>query len=468
MTSGRRYEDWAVRIIKRLKQIKEIRMKAIRSILGQVIILTLGNSVALWALTDFGTGVKAGAAAVLSVLYIILLINAGGKRDSDKKLARIAKGAYLIDSAVCALVLETAVIIVFIIIGGMSVWRHIGSGLLAFGLITITAIAGLVRLAGSARQIKLALYAALIFCWYIPVVNIIILKKISRSARKEFRFEQAKHELDDLRKENEVCKTRYPILMVHGIFFRDWQKFNYWGRIPKELIRNGAEVYYGGQQSADPIPVSAAELRDRILEVIGQSGAEKVNIIAHSKGGLDSRYAISKLGMDEYVASLTTINTPHYGCKFVDNILSKVSDGLLKFVARRYDRLFTVLGDTEPSFEKGLRELTFENCSKLDDELPDSPKVRYKSVMSKMNGLFSAGFPLNLGYLLNKPYGSGNDGLVTVESALRGENTLMIEHKGKRGLSHGDLIDLFRENIDGFDVREFYVELVKELKDSGF
>ena len=350
----------------------------------------------------------------------------------------------------------------------MSVWRHIGSGLLAFGLITITAIAGLVRLAGSARQIKLALYAALIFCWYIPVVNIIILKKISRSARKEFRFEQAKHELDDLRKENEVCKTRYPILMVHGIFFRDWQKFNYWGRIPKELIRNGAEVYYGGQQSADPIPVSAAELRDRILEVIGQSGAEKVNIIAHSEGGLDSRYAISKLGMDEYVASLTTINTPHYGCKFVDNILSKVSDGLLKFVARRYDRLFTVLGDTEPSFEKGLRELTFENCSKLDDELPDSPKVRYKSVMSKMNGLFSAGFPLNLGYLLNKPYGSGNDGLVTVESALRGENTLMIEHKGKRGLSHGDLIDLFRENIDGFDVREFYVELVKELKDSGF
>ena len=43
----------------------------------------------------------------------------------------------------------------------------------------------------------------------------------------------------------------------------------------------------------------------------------------------------------------------------------------------------------------------------------------------------------------------------------------MIEHKGRRGLSHGDMIDLFRENIDGFDVREFYVEIVKDLKERG-
>ena len=38
---------------------------------------------------------------------------------------------------------------------------------------------------------------------------------------------------------------------------------------------------------------------------------------------------------------------------------------------------------------------------------------------------------------------------------------------GKRGISHGDVIDLMRENIDGFDVREFYVNLVKDLKARG-
>ena len=39
---------------------------------------------------------------------------------------------------------------------------------------------------------------------------------------------------------------------------------------------------------------------------------------------------------------------------------------------------------------------------------------------------------------------------------------------GRRGISHGDIIDLMREDIDGFDVREFYVSLVKDLKDRGY
>ena len=40
--------------------------------------------------------------------------------------------------------------------------------------------------------------------------------------------------------------------------------------------------------------------------------------------------------------------------------------------------------------------------------------------------------------------------------------------KGRRGLSHGDMIDLNRENIPEFDVREFYVSLAADLKQKGF
>ena len=39
---------------------------------------------------------------------------------------------------------------------------------------------------------------------------------------------------------------------------------------------------------------------------------------------------------------------------------------------------------------------------------------------------------------------------------------------GRRGISHGDVIDLMREDIPGFDVREFYVGLVRGLKEKGF
>ena len=45
---------------------------------------------------------------------------------------------------------------------------------------------------------------------------------------------------------------------------------------------------------------------------------------------------------------------------------------------------------------------------------------------------------------------------------------VLINISFKRGISHGDVIDLNRENIPGYDVREFYVDLVSDLKDKGF
>lgn len=62
------------------------------------------------------------------------------------------------------------------------------------------------------------------------------------------------------REQEQLCKTRYPLLMVHGVFFRDFKYFNYWGRVPKELERNGAVIFYGNHQSAASVKDSAQEL----------------------------------------------------------------------------------------------------------------------------------------------------------------------------------------------------------------
>ena len=73
-----------------------------------------------------------------------------------------------------------------------------------------------------------------------------------------------------------------------------------------------------------------------------------------------------------------------------------------------------------------------------------------------------------MAYPLVRHFDGANDGLVCTESARFGERfTLLTTQKG-RGISHGDVIDLNRENIPGFDVREFYVHLVCELKEKGF
>ena len=93
--------------------------------------------------------------------------------------------------------------------------------------------------------IKTRILAALV--WWIPGVNIWYLMKIMRLTGREAELETEKWELDEVRAESEICKTRYPILLVHGVFFRDFKYLNYWGRIPRELKRNGAQVFYGQQ-----------------------------------------------------------------------------------------------------------------------------------------------------------------------------------------------------------------------------
>ena len=108
-------------------------------------------------------------------------------------------------------------------------------------------------------------------CGMVPVINLVVLFFIIRATAKECRFE-AEKDLENLeRKEDAICATKYPILMVHGVVFRDRKYFNYWGRIPAELERNGATIFYGNHQSARSVADSAQELKDRIFEILKEN-----------------------------------------------------------------------------------------------------------------------------------------------------------------------------------------------------
>lgn len=115
-----------------------------------------------------------------------------------------------------------------------------------------------------------------------------------------------------------------------------------------------------------------------------------------------------------------------------------------------------------------MRDLTAEACETRNKYIKDAEGVYCQSIGSKCNRAVNGRFPLNFTYYLVKYFGGENDGLVSTESFPWGEQYRLVTVKGKRGVSHGDMIDLNRENIPGFDVREFYVNLVAELKQRGF
>lgn len=343
--------------------------------------------------------------------------------------------------------------------------RHLG---LAFLTELILFWNGIMRVYLTSVQLGMKWRIIGIVCGWIPVAHIYVLCRIIGIAGNEVIYENEKYILNQIRAENEECRTRYPVLLVHGVFFRDFRFFNYWGRIPAELKRNGADIYYGSQQSAASVAKCGEELSNRIKQIVQETGCGKVNIIAHSKGGLDSRYAISACGAADYVASLTTVNTPHNGCLFADHLLEKIPDKVCHSVASKYNAALSHFGDHDPDFMEAVQDLTASSCARLNTILPDSPGVYYQSVGTKMNRASSGRFPLNMVYPVVKHYDGANDGLVAVDSMRWGSNFIYLGVPEGRGISHGDMIDLNRENIPGFDAREFYVKLVHDLKEMGY
>ena len=327
---------------------------------------------------------------------------------------------------------------------------------------------GMIRVYLTSKQLALKWRVLGLVCGFIPVANLVVLYHIIKITGYEAKLEGEKLLLDEKRAERKVCATRYPILLVHGVFFRDFEHLNYWGRIPGELEKNGACIYYGNHQSADSVEGSAAELAERIRQITEETGCGKLNIIAHSKGGLDCRYALSMPGISGKVASLTTVNTPHRGCLFADYLLEKIPKGVQDKTADTYNKAVKILGDENPDFMEAVRDLTAAACEERNGYIKDAAGVYYQSIGSKCSRAVNGRFPLNFTYPMVKYFGGENDGLVSVDSFPWGEAYRLVTVKGKRGVSHGDMIDLNRENIPGFDVREFYVNLVAELKQRGF
>lgn len=327
---------------------------------------------------------------------------------------------------------------------------------------------GTLRILCTCRRLGILKRFLIIINIWVPIVNLFLIHYLCKKAKEEYSQECCRFDLKCCRSGNNVCSLKYPLIMMHGIGFRDLRYFNYWGRIPKELCKNGAIVYYGHQNAWGTIEENAEALRLKIETVCQETGAAKVNIIAHSKGGLDSRYLINALHMADRIASLTTINTPHYGSELI-NVLNRLPDGIYRLIASWFDRSFTKFGDQKPDCYHSSKQLSPAYCEVFNAKYPDVPGVYYQSYASVMNHFFSDSL-LSIPYLIMKLVtGEKNDGLVTERSARWANfHGTFRNTKHGRGISHGDMIDLKREDYRGFDVIEEYITIVSELKDKGF
>lgn len=109
-----------------------------------------------------------------------------------------------------------------------------------------------------------------------------------------------------------------PLVFVHG--FLDTWYMPWWSRMKKNLKRMNAipEKFYGVNKGNIPgttvgSPEDYAELVEGKVEEVYDRHGERVNIVGHSMGGLDSRWYIEQMGGEDYVDTLVTLGTPHHG-----------------------------------------------------------------------------------------------------------------------------------------------------------
>lgn len=116
----------------------------------------------------------------------------------------------------------------------------------------------------------------------------------------------------------DYSKTKYPIVMVHGAFGFDsiLGVIDYWYFITSNMRLRGAQVYVVNMSSAALHEKRGEELRDDIRQILAISGAQKVNLIAHSQGATASRYVAAL--EPQWIASVSCAHCMNEGTQFAD------------------------------------------------------------------------------------------------------------------------------------------------------
>jgi pimeloyl-ACP methyl ester carboxylesterase len=107
-----------------------------------------------------------------------------------------------------------------------------------------------------------------------------------------------------------------PVILIHG-YRQDESVWDTW----KQLLEDDSVSYLSVtfHQSDDDCGSAAdhsMELNNIVLDVLRQTGHDQVNIVGHSKGGLDARLYLQ--GGTDNVANLIMIGTPNAGSPLAD------------------------------------------------------------------------------------------------------------------------------------------------------
>ena len=268
-------------------------------------------------------------------------------------------------------------------------------------------------------------------------------------------------------------RTSYPIILAHGICpfdkvlrpfsdidNRDDDRFHYFRKIRSTLRQNGFIAFHSRVSWASDLGRRASDLKREITRITENFQRwPRVHIIAHSMGGLDARQMIFEYQMQDRVASLSTIGTPHLGTAYADWGIKRF--GILLDIARPLGLNLD-----------GIKALTVGSCHKFNETLShfeENNGVLYQTFagVQPLNRIFR---PLRFSYRIIWNEEGDNDGLASLRSAMWRKEYLVkvidADHFNQIGWwdSTEAMTDTDREAFER-NIHEFYLEIAGGLRD---
>ena len=249
-------------------------------------------------------------------------------------------------------------------------------------------------------------------------------------------------------------QTRYPIVLVHGLFgFDSLLGVDYFYGVPDALRQGGAKVYVAQVSAANSTEVRGEQLLAQVKTILALTGASKVNLIGHSHGGPTIRYVAGVA--PQLVASATSVAGVNRGSRVADIVrgvapAGSVSEAVANAAATALVGMINLLsgGTGLPQMPTAaLDSLTTAGAAKFNQSFPQGLPSGCGSGPELVNGVRyyswtgtrtatnlldpTDAFLVPLGWV----FGEANDGLVSACSSRLGT------HLGDYSQNHLDEVN---------------------------
>ncbi|MBX3658207.1 MAG: triacylglycerol lipase [Ramlibacter sp.] len=277
-------------------------------------------------------------------------------------------------------------------------------------------------------------------------------------------------------------QTRYPVVLVHGLFgFDSFLGVDYFYGVPSALRQDGARVFVAQVSAANSTEVRGEQLLAQVKNILAITGASKVNLIGHSHGGPTIRYVAGVA--PQLVASVTSIGGVNKGSRVADILRGVVPPGSLsETLANNAAKAFVALinlgsgGTSLPQMPTAaLDSLTTSRTLAFNQRFPQGLPTGCGSGAELVNGVryysWTGTQPVTnlldvsdgaLG-VLSLVFGEANDGLVSACSSRLGT------HLGDYRQNHLDEVNQVVGLHDWFSVDPvtLYRQHANRLKQAG-